>query len=134
MNHEHWLNGKDCDCTWRGIPALKPLSCGVSCDAYSGIDEIAHLINYGSQPGDWRPSGGDWVPDGWEYDSDLDDDKNLDTEFLGMPGLTAFCTICGTINRDGERGLSHVEKKPDGTLMRVCDKPCRSCRDVYNQI
>ena len=118
------LNGKEsCDCTWRGTPALKPLLHGVNCDAYDGMDDIAHLINYGSQPGDWRPSGG--------YDSD---DENLDPEYLYLPGLTAFCTICGMINRFGERGLSHVEKKPNGKLMRVCDKPCRSCRDEYDQI
>ena len=91
-------------------------------DDYGGSDDIACLINYGSQPGDWCPNGTACIND------------NLDKDYLGLPDLTAFCTLCRCISRDGERGLSHVEKCPDGTLMRVCDKPCWHCNEKLNQL
>ena len=104
---------------------------------------LGDLINYGSRPGEWRPGGGDHVPEGWVgYDTF---DRNLDTDYLGMPDLTSFCTSCREI-RPNEPLLSHVEIREfrvrvrldvragvhvrlrvAGEGMRVCDALCQRC-------
>ena len=112
-----------CTCTWRGIE-LQPILPGVTCDDYRGIDDLGELINYGSRPGEWQPSGGDHVPDTWVGDGTLD--NNYDTDYAGIPNLTSFCTCCRQI-RHGEPGLSHVELRPNGEPYRVCDHMCQRC-------
>ena len=100
---------------------------GQTCDddgGLSGADMLGDLINYGSRPGEWRPGGGDHVPDGCVGDGAHD--RNLDTDYLGMPDLTSFCTSCREI-RPGEGRLSHVEARPSGEPFRVCDQLCMRC-------
>jgi hypothetical protein len=110
----------------------------------SGADCLSDQVNYGSRLGEWQPSGGDHVPDGWGEDGVLD--GNHDGDYLGMPDLTSFCTICRQIRRE-EPHLSHVEVRDvqvhvrvrvrmaaahvrlcvTNELMRVCDAMCRRC-------
>ena len=87
---------------------------------------LAHLINYGSQPGQWQPSGGDQVPDGWIGDGMPE--HNPDPQYLGMPDLTSFCTLCNRI-RPGEPHLSRVEARPDSKPMRAYPyvQACHRC-------
>ena len=57
----------------------------------SGADLLGDLINYGSRPGEWQPSGGDHVPHGWVGDGTHD--HNDDHIYVGMPDLTSFCVL-----------------------------------------
>jgi hypothetical protein len=112
-----------CTCTWRGIEP-SPMIAGVTCDDFRGMDSIAELINYGSQPGHFQLSGGDHIPEGWVGNDTSE--QNLDHKYVGMPDLTSFCVICNCI-RPGEQNLSCVEVKADGKPMRACVQACKRC-------
>ena len=100
----------------------------------SGADCLSDQVNYGSRLGEWQPSGGDHVPDGWGEDGVLD--GNHDGDYLGMPDLTSFCTICRQIRRE-EPHLSHVEVRDVQVRVRFayawlqhtcgCVSPMSSC-------
>ena len=105
-----------CTCTWRGndlVDCCAVMIPGVTCDHYRSLNDLGNLLNYGSRPGEWQP-GGSHVP------------ENLDTDYLGLPDLTNFCTSCKRI-RSEEFRLSHVEARSSGELFRVCDRLCQSC-------
>lgn len=118
-----------CTCTWRGIEP-NPMIPGVTCDDFRGMDSIAELINYGSQPEQWQPSGGDHMPEGWVGDGTSD--HNLDPTYLGMPDLTSFCTLCNRI-RPGEVNLSRVEARSDGKAVRTYSCTCMPVTDALQQ-
>lgn len=90
---------------------------GQTCDHYESLESLGDLVDYGTRPGDWTPSGPVPAPH---------NPRPAHLQMLDTPEITTYCCFCNCL-RPGERGLSRIECQPDGSLRRVGSRCCRRC-------
>ena len=84
---------------------------GQTCDHYESLESLGDLVDYGTRPGDWTPSGPVPAPH---------NPRPAHLQMLDTPEITTYCCFCNRL-RPGERGLSRIECQPDGSLRRALE-------------